>query len=606
MPQIFALLLSLSTLLSAQERPNFLWIISEDNSKHHIKHFDPNGVSMPHLEALAKDGVTFDAACSNGAVCSVARSSLISGCYAPRVGAQFHRRQKFVPMPEGLKPFPYYLKQAGYFTTNKTKADYNFKVDMKEIWNGTTDWSKRSPGQSFFHKRTLKSSHESTGHFKMSLVNQGKLDDAMKKIIVPPHHPDTKVFRYSYAAYQEKMKGIDRQLGGIIKRLKNDGLYENTIIFYFGDHGGILPRSKGYAYETGLAAPLVIRVPKKWQHLIPFKPGTRTNALVNFIDFGPSLINAAGLKVSEKFDGKAFLGKDISAVQMQQRIALGYADRFDEKYDLVRSLRRGNFKYIRNFQPFNCDALHNFYRYRQLAYLELRQLHKQGKLNTEQSQFFAKKSAEALYDLSKDPYELNNLAKDPAHAAKVKELRTSLNSYLKEKMDLSLFPESHLAQQAFDNPTAYGIKHKQQIADLLDTANLQLQPYADIEGKLKLALQSEDQWQRYWGCIVASSFYQKAAVLKTQICKIANEDKNLLVRVRAAEYLAHLGDASAVKIIADAAYQSKDAIELNLILNSAAMLYELDSKKFVFELNKGQLQAKSKLIAERLKYLQKR
>jgi len=601
------IILSLSLLLSvvsgAAEQPNFLWIISEDNSKHHLKHFDKTGVAMPNLEKLAKDGVTFDAACSNGAVCSVARSTLISGCYAPRVGAEFHRKQKSVPMPNGLKAFPAYLKDAGYYTTNKTKTDYNFKLNFSEVWSGKGNWKGRSSGRPFFHKQTLVSSHESSLHFKAQTMKDKPLVEKMEQIQLPPHHPDTATFRYSYALYQQKMVGIDTQLGSIIDALKEDGLYEETIIFYFGDHGGTLPRSKGYAQETGISVPLVVRVPAKWQHLMPFEPGTRTDTIVNFMDFGPSLINAAGLKVNEKFDGKPFLGKDISKQELASRVAVGYADRFDEKYDLVRTYRKGNLKYTRNFQPYYADGLHNFYRYRQLAYLELRELHHAKELDASQEKFFEEKPAEALYDLSADPYELNNLAGDSKYAAQLKSLRSEHMAYLNEKNDLSMYPESELIQKAFSNPVGYGVSHSDEIAILIEVANLQLLAYDQAESGLKKALLSKNEWVRYWACISAASFGEKAAGLEKEILTIAKNDPNRLVRVRAAEYLARIGNTLAKRIMEDAIKSSDDPVELNLILNSAAYLYELDSESYRFQIDKKQIKVNSKLIKERLIYI---
>ncbi|MFC4992559.1 sulfatase-like hydrolase/transferase [Rubritalea tangerina] len=602
-------LLSLSACLGAfaqaAEQPHFLWIISEDNSKHHLKHFDKSGVAMPNMEALARDGVSFEAACSNGAVCSVARSTLISGCYAPRIGAQFHRKQMAVPMPKGLKAFPAYLKEAGYYTTNKKKTDYNLKVNMKETWSGSGNWSGRKEGQPFFHKQTLASSHESSLHFKEAAMKQKPMVEKMSVVQLPAHHPDTAIFRYSYAAYQERMRGIDKQLGALIGALKKDGLYEDTIIFYFGDHGGVLPRSKGYAQETGLAVPLIVRVPKKWQHLIPFEPGSRTDVIVNFMDFGPSLLSAAGLPVAEQFDGKPFLGKGLSVADLGERVGVGYADRFDEKYDLVRTYRKGKMKYTRNFQPYNPDALHNFYRYRQLAYKELREMHEAGELDSVQEQFFEKKPAEALYDLEADPYELNNLAGDSKYADVLEGMRAEHMAYLREKNDLSLYPESYLIESAFQDPVAFGLSRSADISKMLDIANLQLERYTDAREGLVKALKSKKAWERYWGCISAASFGDQAKDLAGAVREVAKKDENRLVRVRAAEYLAMIGDTGAKAVVDEAISSSTDAVELNLILNTAAMLYEFDPKVYQFKLDGSKLKAKSHLIKERVQYLNK-
>jgi len=590
----------------SQEQPNFVWIISEDNSKHHLKLFDQGGVATPHIEALAKDGVIFENACSNGAVCSVARSTLLSGCYAPRIGAQYHRKQALTSMPQGLKPFPEYLKDAGYTTINLGKTDYNIKVDMKQVWSQKKVKNLKKSQPFFVNYSSLKVCHESSGHFNMKTLEETPLTELQASVTIPPHHPDTKIFRYSYAHYQDRIQKMDQEVGDIIAQLKADGLYDNTIIFYFGDHGGILPRSKGYAYETGLNAPLVIRVPEKWQHLIPFEKGSRTASPVNFYDFGPSLIKAAGLPLADGFDGEPFLGKGITANAIKDRPQFGYADRFDEKYDLVRTLRHGKMKYLRNYQPFNPDALNSFYRYGSLAYREIRELNKAGKLNAKQAQFFQKRSPEQLFDLEQDPYELNNLASDPQYAETLSTMRQELLANVKLKNDLSFIPENVMINQLLPHATEKAASQHESISALVDIADLQLQPLDEAKPKILAALQDSDFLSRYWAAISATYFAQvhaESAELSTAVRESLKKEKNLLVRTRLAEYLAHVGDATAVAIMTQAVYDSEDEVELNLILNSAAMIYEMDTNKFQFTFDKSKLKVKSALIKERLAYL---
>ena len=606
-PMKYFILSSLSTLAflcAAPERPNFLWIISEDNSKHHLKVYEAGGAAMPHVQALAKEGIIFENACSNGAVCSVARSTLLTGCYAPRIGAQFHRKQKEVPMPTGLEPFPSYLKQAGYFTSNKRKTDYNVSVDMGKIWSSNKNWRARESGQAFFHKQTLASSHESSVHFGLKAMKNASLAERANNTKVPPHHPNTPLFQFTYASYQDKLEKLDQQIGEIIADLKDDRLYDDTIIFYFGDHGGVLPRSKGYVFETGIAPPLIIRIPPKWQHLSPWQAGTRTTDIVNFYDFGPSLLHAAEIPLPAGFDGKPFLGKDLDKQELKSRVAYAYADRFDEKYDLVRSYRKGNFKYHRNFQPFIPDGLHNFYRYRQLAYQELRDLHQQEKLDEKQQQFFEAKPAEALYNLELDPFETNNLALDPKHANQLTQMREELSQHLKQQNDLSLYPEHILIRDAFQNPSAFGNQHHNQISALIDIAQLQLLPYAEAQEKLHTALESNDWLTRYWACITATSFGEQAAKLTAKVKALAEHDDALMVRVRAAEFLARLGHhAKAKSSVEHAIRTSTDPVELNLILNSAAMLFEWDPQHYQFAEALANTRTSSMLIQERIEYL---
>ena len=457
--------------VSAAERPNFVWLISEDNSKHFLKLFDETGAETPNIEKMAKHGLIFERAFSNAPVCSVARTTLITSCYAPRIGTQYHRRAVMAPMPDGLKMFPFYLRQAGYYTTNKRKKDYN-AIPGKGVWDESSNkasWRKRKKGQSFFHKQSFGTSHEGTLHFSRTVFRNEKTKTDPQKVFVPPHHPKTEIFKYTYARYHDRIQMVDQQIGQIFDMLHKDGVLEDTFIFYFGDHGGVLPRGKGYAYETGLHIPLVVRVPKNFKHLVDENFGDddfgkRVSGFVSFVDFGPTLLKLAGAEIPKQIDGKPFLGKGVTFDEVNKRqTTFGYADRFDEKYDLVRTWRKGKYKYVRNFQPFNFDALQNNYRYRMLAYTEWRDLYNAGKLNKAQKQFFEARAPETLYDLESDPYEVNNLAGDSAHREKLIELREELTGHLKKIADLSFIPESVFVKQGTFNPVKIGKQYKSHI-----------------------------------------------------------------------------------------------------------------------------------------------
>ncbi|MFT5410625.1 MAG: arylsulfatase A-like enzyme, partial [Verrucomicrobiales bacterium] len=385
MKNLAALLLFLLTTSSqAAEKPNFVWIISEDNSHHYLEHFFPGGAPTPNIVQMAERGITYDHAFSNAPVCSVARSTLITSCYAPRIGTQYHRRSAMAPMPEGLRMFPAYLRDAGYYTTNRSKEDYN-AIKSKDVWDDSSrksHWHNRKEGQPFFHKVTFAQSHEGSLHFSKQQMESQPTKTDPKTIQLPPYHPDTPTFRYTHARYRDSIRTIDGLVGQVIADLEKDGELENTFVFYFGDHGGVLPRGKGYAYESGLHVPLVVRIPENFKHLVDAKPGSRAKGFVSFIDFGPTVLNLAGAAIPQGIDGKSFLGNGVTWGAVEKRdTAFGYADRFDEKYDLVRTLRKANFTYQRNYQPFNFDSLQNDYRYKMIAYREWRDLFKAGKLN---------------------------------------------------------------------------------------------------------------------------------------------------------------------------------------------------------------------------------
>ncbi|RED96000.1 sulfatase family protein [Marinoscillum furvescens] len=571
---VLVCLVCLQWSVSAQERPNIVWIVSEDNSKHYLKLFDDNGVETPHIEKLAQQGVKFTRAFSNGAVCSVARSAIISGCYGPRTGTQFHRHQEPAPMPDGVEMFPAYLRKAGYYTANNAKEDYNF-VKGDNVWDESSkkaSWKNRGANQPFFYVHNIGTTHESRLHFsKEDMQQPTKVNpDAYQ---VQPNHPDTELFRYTNAYYRDKIQQMDAQLGEVVEKLEADGLLDDTFIFYYGDHGGVLPGSKGYIYETGLHVPMVVYVPKKYQHLVAAPTGGETDAFVSFVDLGPTVLHLAGVEVPAGMDGKPFLGKAVSAKKLAKRnITYGYADRFDEKYDLVRSVRKGKYKYIRSYQPFTIDGLQNNYRYKQLAYEEWRSLYLDGKLDHAQTAFFEPRPAEMLFDVEEDPYETKNLAKDPQFAKTLRDLRDELHEWVTSMPDLSFYPEHVLLSDALTDPVTFGKQNKKQIQRYLAIADLMLQPFDQVQSRLAKALASEDPWERYWALIACSTFGTDAELFYDQAETMQQTDPELLNRIRAAEFLAVAKGQNPEKAMTEALCKSENPTEALLMLNTITLM----------------------------------
>jgi arylsulfatase A-like enzyme len=576
------LLFTQSAWLLAADRPNIVWLTSEDNSVHYVKLYTPTGAAMPNIEKLAEHGLVFDHAFSNAPVCSVARSTLLTGAYAPRIGTQFHRRSKMVPMPDGGRMYPWYLKQAGYYTTNNSKEDYN--VSDKGGWDDSSakaTWRNRKPGQSFFHVQNTTLTHESSLHFTAEEMAKVNNKNSSESVTLFPYFPDTPTFRYTHARYLDNHKKVDDYHGEFIQMLEEDGVLDDTFIFYYGDHGGVLPRGKGYIYESGLHVPLVVYVPKNWKHLVDADFGSRVKGFVSFIDFAPTILNLAGIKVPPHMDGKPFLGKGISMEELNKRDeTFGYADRMDEKYDPVRTLRKGKFKYMRSYQPFNFDGLWNEYRYRMLAYQEWWALFQAGKLNEAQRQFFEPRAPEQLFDVEVDPHEVNNLAGDPKYASVLKDMRGRLSAKVKSINDLSLFPESYLWENAFDNPVEFGRTHAKQIARLVDVADLSLLKFSKARKGIAAALNSEDPWERYWGLIVCSSFGDEAKSFIGKAKNIAAKDGENLVRVRAAEFLGLIREEDPAPVIEEVLAHANNEVEAFLTLNTVVLLKDLKGWHF--------------------------
>ena len=572
----------------AADRPNIVWIVSEDNSKHWLRLYEEGGAAMPNIEKLAENGLVFQNAFSNAPVCSVARSTLITGSYAPRIAAQYHRRGAMAPMPEGLRMFPHYLREAGYYTTNNSKTDYN--LSDKGMWDESSNkatYRNRDSEQPFFHVQNFGRTHEGQLHFTEEFMEENATETDPHGIKVFPYHPDTPVFRYTYAKFQDHHIETDAQMGEFLARLKDDGVADDTIVFYYGDHGGVLPRGKGYAYESGLNVPLVVYAPEKWRHLLPLNAGRSVEGFVSFIDFGPTVLNLAGVDVPETMDGKPFLGEGVTARDLDRRDeAFGYADRFDEKYDLVRTFRKGKYKYIRNYQPFNFDGLFNDYRYKMLAYREWHAMYQEGELNAVQSQFFEPREAEALYDIEKDPHETNNLADDPKSASVLRDLRQRLTNQVKEISDLSFLPEPAMLSEALSNPVQFGRENQDRIGKLVDTANLSLLPFAKAKSGIAKAFKSNDPWVRYWGAIVCSSFGKEASSFTETAKNLVKNDADNLVRVRAAEFLALIGAVKPQKAIYLSLKNAESEVEANLILNTVTLLQD-GQPGYKFNINPG-------------------
>ncbi|SFF68152.1 Arylsulfatase A [Salegentibacter agarivorans] len=604
----FMIMLSAKSQEIGKQPPNIVWIVSEDNSKHYLKLFDDNGVETPNIANLAEEGILFTRAFSNAPVCSVARSTIISGSYAPRIGAQYHRKSKIVPMPDSIDMFPAYLRKAGYYTTNNSKEDYNL-IKGEDVWDDSSKnatWKNREKGQPFFHVFNIGTTHESGIHFQKEDIETIATVTSEASFKVQPTHPETKIFKYTNARYRDKMIKMDKEVGQVVQELEKEGLLENTFIFYYGDHGGVLPGSKGYLYETGLHVPLVVRIPKKYKNLVNWDSGSKTGRFVSFVDLAPTVLHLAGVNVPRQMDGRPFLSNNLKhEIPETQTITYAYADRFDEKYDMVRSIRKGKYKYIRNFQPFNPDALMNEYRYKQLAYKQWKSLYEQGKLNKIQAKFFQPKAAEMLFDLEKDPYETNNLAKNSKLKHTLIDLRKHLDHWMMNMPDLSFYPEYHLLEHAVENPVAFGQQHKQDIIRYHKVSQLMLQNFSGVKHKLESYLQSKDPWERYWALIVCSSFRKKAKTLTPLVKSMAAQDPKRINRVRAAQFLGLIKKENPAPVMLDALYATDRPMEALLILNMITVLNSQDLN-YNFFIDPQKIDPKvleEQLVAARIKYL---
>ncbi|MFC1737562.1 sulfatase [Planctomycetota bacterium] len=419
---------------SEANQPNILWLISEDTSPD-LGCYGNELVRTPNLDKLAREGALFTNAFASSPVCSPTRSAFMTGMYQTSIGAHQHRshRSDGYVLPEPVKVITEYFRQAGYFTANVTtaaagvrgtgKMDFNFSCP--EPFDGT-DWNQRRDGQPFYAQVNFNLTHRSFQRDSSNPINP-------QKVSLPPYYPDHPLARRDWADYLESIQIIDAQIGRVLKRLENEGLLENTIVFYFGDHGRPHVRGKQWLYEGGIRIPLIIHWPG---HI---KPGLVTDELVSSIDFGPTSLNLAGIKVPGHMQGQVFLGPD----KKTRSYIFAARDRCDETVDRIRCVRKKRYKYIRNFfpnRPYTQFNAYKKYEYPLLTLMEV--LAKRGELTAEQMGFMAAtRPKEELYDLEKDPYELHNLADDSRYRQILKELRSVLNEWIEQTGDQGRIPE---------------------------------------------------------------------------------------------------------------------------------------------------------------------
>jgi uncharacterized sulfatase len=455
---------------SRADRPNVLWISAEDLSPDLGCYGDDYAVELrefyvtPNLDAFARQGTRFDRCFTHMGVCAPSRSGVITGCYPTWLGTS-HMRCQGVPPPE-VKCFPEYLRAAGYYCTNRSKTDYQFAspVTAWDLCGNCDDWRGRAPGQPFFCVINLGTTHESQirsdaarRRATQTLSAQEKHDPAGAKL--PPYYPDTPVVRQDWAHYHDLITLMDKEVAALLRQLDEDGLAGETIVWFWGDHGRGLPRGKRWLYDSGLRAPLLIRVPEKWRTLASpadpaaAKPGSVVENLVAFVDFAPTMLSLCGVPIPKHMQGQAFLG----APQAKPRQHVyGARDRVDEAYDVIRCVRDKRWKYVRNFMPHLPRSLDIDYMNQMPTMQEMRRLHAEGDLKGAELQYFeCPKPVEELYDTDADPHEVRNLAGDPQHRATLDRLRAELFRWMKATGDFGLLPECE-----FDALKRPGDKHE--------------------------------------------------------------------------------------------------------------------------------------------------
>ncbi|MDA9622592.1 sulfatase [Flavobacteriaceae bacterium] len=463
--KFFCLFILLLTTLTGcgqkQYQPNIVWLVAEDQSQHFFSFYGDKSVNLTNISFLLENGIIYDDMNSPYPVCAPARSGIITGMYPNSIGTGNMRalsdyrnirneNEASLEIPyyssklaESIKPFTQILRENGYYCTNNSKRDYNFKL-RDEAWDDSSNdatWENREEGKPFFSVFNFNVTHES----QIWKRDKQQLKVNPNTLTVPPVFPDDSISRHALAVNYSNLVEMDRQIGLIIKKLKDQGLYDNTYIFFYSDHGGPFPRYKRSIHETGSKVPLIVKFPSK----VKLKE-KRNRDMLNFIDFAPTILSIADIDIPKIYQGKAFLGNQKSKIK--RKYLFTASDRFDEHSDRIRAVKSNRFKYIRNYNINKPHALNIGYRTQMALMQHLNKLNDSNMLSPDQKLWFqAPKNPEEFYDLKNDPFELNNLIVENNYSKQLNDLRNQLDMWMKEINDLGHIPEKELAKLLTEN-----------------------------------------------------------------------------------------------------------------------------------------------------------
>lgn len=502
-----------STVCAQEKSPNFLWVTIEDTSPQFIGSYGNQDAETPVLDRLAKEGVRFTNAFATGSVCSPSRSTIITGVRTYKMGTGNHRSN--YPIPDEIKGFPYYLQQQDYYTTNNRKTDYNVgnvKEFTKEAWNessGEAGWWDLKPGQPFFAVFNFHDSHQSRtmtnpySWYEKNVLEQLSESERIPEsaFSMPPFYRDSPGMRKQFARVYNSIKLTDNKIGALLNRLEEDQLRDNTIIFFYADHGEGIPRGKTNGINLGYRVPLVIWFPEKYKDLSPWgSEGVVTDELVSFEDLAPTLVSLAGGEVPDYMKGRILMGKDRSKPVDHLMLS---SDRSDNGIDMVRTITNGEYIYSRNYMPFMPEL--RYIRYMEIGDIkqEMRGDLAENKLNKLQRSLFKARPAEYLFNIKNDMWETKNLVNDPEAQPVLKRMRKKLKANILKSRDVMFLPEYEIGLIS-QTTTPYKLRlndNKYPIKAIYEAASLSGKRGEVIANKQIELLGSTNKIIRYWAII---------------------------------------------------------------------------------------------------------
>ena len=530
--------LSPACVSAADDLPNILWITSEDNGPE-LGCYGDDYATTPHIDGLAKRSLLYRTCWSNAPVCAPARTTIITGVYPPATGSE-HMRSN-VPMASMMKMYPQILREAGYYCTNASKEDYNLIANGK-VWDESSNkahWRNRKDGQPFFAIFNHTISHESQIRNQIPAAN--RIHDPAT-VRVRAYHPDTPEVRKDWAQYYDRLTMMDELVGRNLKELEEAGLVDDTIVFYYGDHGSGMPRSKRWPYNSGEHVPLIVHIPEKFKHLRPeeYRTGGKSDRLTSFVDLAPTLLSLIGQKPPEWMQGHAFAGRHDAG---PQPYIYGFRGRMDERYDMVRSVCDQRYVYIRNYMPHKVYGQYIQYMFQTPTTRVWKQLFDAGKLNAAQSRFWQTKPAEELYDLESDPDEVVNLANSPEHLPIKNRLAKAQRELALKIRDIGFLPEGEVHSRGADSsPYEYGQSAAYDLEAIMDVADRASSLDSKHTASLIKDLSHKDSAARYWAAMGLLMREKAGIAVGRDALRSTLNDKAAPAKIIAAQALAQWGD----------------------------------------------------------------
>jgi uncharacterized sulfatase len=520
--------------------PNILWITSEDHGPH-LGCYGDKLARTPNLDKLAAKGMRYRMCWSNAPVCAPARTAIITGMYPTSLGAEHMR--SLVSMPADMQMFPALLRALGYYCSNRVKEDYNVRKTGK-VWDDSSNkahYRNRSAGMPFFAVFNSVKSHESQLRgYKLPTIT----DPA--KVRVPAYHPDVPEVRNDWARYYDIVSLVDADAGVLLRELEELGLLEDTIIFYFADHGPGMPRSKRTPLNSGLQVPMIVYFPENWKHLAPpeYRPGGVSDRLVSFVDLAPTMLSLAGEPAPQWMQGRAFAGKHI---QLAPEFLHGFRGRMDERYDMQRSVTDGRYVLLINYMPRLPSGQHVEYMFQTRTTQVWKEMFDLDKLNVAQRRFWeARRSPVELYDLQIDPDEVNDLQGKQSRPIFDKLMQAAVDQAFLLVLDIGFLPEDEIHTRSVGiTPYELARDHNRCplsriVAMAADSAITSPQFDRSVPA-LRKGLQDEDSAVRFWAAHGLLNGGLQIVAKNGDLLRMAEKDKAPSVAIVAAQALAHFG-----------------------------------------------------------------